>query len=413
MHELQAIVDAYATARARGERAALATVISVLGSAYRRPGAKMLITETGRAAGSISGGCLERDVMERAAQVMDSGLPRIVEYDTRGDEDLVWGMGLGCNGVVRVIIESLHEASSGARALQFIADCLRMRKSGVIATVLQPAQSAINKRNGITLGQEVDRLLFDHRLSCDGHSSNAMLDAPIREGAKAAFADSKTIMRGYETVEGQREVFFDIITPPRSLVIFGAEHDALPVVRMARSVGWHTTVVDTKARRATAERFGEADEVLLCRAESVAGQVPFSPNTAAVVMTHNYPDDMELMMVLLKSPVCYLGILGPKQRTMKLLADVGAAGSKNTTFNLARLHSPIGLDIGAETPEEIALAIISEIQATCAGRGAGLLRDRQTAIHNDGVAKAAAAAASINHRSSARERAAKVACLSS
>jgi xanthine/CO dehydrogenase XdhC/CoxF family maturation factor len=370
----------------------------------------MLITETGHTAGSISGGCLEHDVMERAAQVMDSGLPRIVEYDTRGDEDLVWGMGLGCNGVVRVMIESLHEASSGARALEFIADCLRRRKSGVIAMVLQPAQTAGNNRNGITLGRDVERLLFDHRLSRDGQSSNAMLDARIREGARAAFAEKKTTMRDYETAEGQREIFFDVITPPRSLVIFGAEHDALPVVRTARSVGWHTTVVDTKARRATTERFAEADEVLLCRADSFAGQVPLSPNTAAIVMTHNYLDDVELLKVLLKSPVCYLGILGPKQRTLKLLAEVRAAGGKNTTFNLDRLHSPVGLDIGAETPEEIGLAIISEIQATCAGRDAGFLRDRQTAIHNDGAAKAAAP---INHRSSARERAAKVACLSS
>src|SRR2546423_1921921 len=120
MNELQAIVDAYAEARARGHRAALATVVSVVGSAYRRPGARMLIMESGQTVGAISGGCLERDAVERARQVMTSGTARVVEYDARGDEDIVWGLGLGCKGVVEVLLESLHTGSQGARALQFI-----------------------------------------------------------------------------------------------------------------------------------------------------------------------------------------------------------------------------------------------------------------------------------------------------
>src|ERR1700759_2575184 len=119
MHELQSVVDAYRQARERGERAALATVVNVIGSAYRRPGARMLITESGQTAGSISGGCLERDVAERAAQVMATGILRIVEYDTRGEDDIVWGLGLGCNGVVQVFVESLHSGSHGAQALEF------------------------------------------------------------------------------------------------------------------------------------------------------------------------------------------------------------------------------------------------------------------------------------------------------
>src|SRR5947199_6467236 len=118
MNELQSIVNAYAQARVRGLRTALATVVHVEGSAYRRPGARMLITESGQTVGSISGGCLERDAVERAAQVMKSGQPRLVEYDTRGEEDIVWGLGLGCNGLVQVLLESLHEGSDGAQALQ-------------------------------------------------------------------------------------------------------------------------------------------------------------------------------------------------------------------------------------------------------------------------------------------------------
>ncbi|HYY95987.1 MAG TPA: XdhC family protein, partial [Pyrinomonadaceae bacterium] len=146
MNELQAIVDAHADARARGERAALATVVAVSGSAYRRPGARMLITEDGRTVGAISGGCLERDVARRAAPVIRSGAARVVVYDTRGDEEIVWGLGLGCNGVVRVLLESLHEGSGGARSLDFIGGLLRARKEGVIATLIDAGRANDRER---------------------------------------------------------------------------------------------------------------------------------------------------------------------------------------------------------------------------------------------------------------------------
>src|SRR5436309_1820251 len=162
MNELQAIVDAYVEARARGERMALATVFHVEGSAYRRPGARMLITESGQTVGTISGGCLESDVMERAAQVVETGEPRVIEYDTRGNEDIVWGLGLGCNGVVRVLLESLHEGSQGERALRFIADCLRARRSGVLATVVAENLNAERDGRAFEVGE---RLIVDDGLS--------------------------------------------------------------------------------------------------------------------------------------------------------------------------------------------------------------------------------------------------------
>lgn len=392
MHELQTIVNAFADIRQRGERAALATVIHVIGSAYRRPGAKLLITEAGNTIGSISGGCLERDVAERALKVIATGLPTVIEYDTRGDEDIVWGMGLGCNGVVKIHLESAHEDSSAARALQFTGECLAGRRRGVIATLLHCAPITGSQIKDDGLGQ---RLIFDEDLNQSGHLSQSFLETQVRTDAGKALLESKPTMHLYETRQGLSEVFFDVILPPRALVIFGAEHDALPVLKLAQSLGWHAIVVDTKARSVTAERFGQADRVLLCRPEEFAGQVPLTSTTAVVVMTHNYLHDVELMKVLLPSPVCYLGILGPRQRTMKLLAEVRAASRKPPTFNLGRLHSPIGLDIGAETPEEIALSILSEIQAACAGQSAGFLRDRPTAIHQDSPRKAAIGASGL------------------
>lgn len=384
MNELQAILDAYEKARARARRMALATVVSVEGSAYRRPGARMLMTESGETTGAISGGCLERDVVERAAQVIETGAARIVEYDTRGNEDIVWGLGLGCNGVVRVLLESLHEGSHGERALQFIKDCLRERQRGVIATVMRTDEMADPDSSESVIGQrfflaEQELDAIDWSLAESGKSE---LDSLIGLDARRSLLNARSSVRSFGTGESCVEIFFDVIEPPRSLFIFGAEHDAKPLVRFAQMIGWHVTVVDTRARRASAERFSDADAVVLCRAEDVAGNVALAPEMIAVVMTHNYLDDLELLRALLPERLSYLGILGPKQRTVKLLEELRSEGCDFTDEQLARLYSPIGIDIGAETPEEIALAIIAEIKAATASRPAGFLRDRNAPIHD-------------------------------
>ena len=384
MNELQSIVNAFAEARALGERAALATIISVEGSAYRRPGARMLITESGRTTGAISGGCLERDVSMRAAQVMKTRVAQIIEYDTRRSEDIVWGLGLGCNGIVRILLESLHAGSSGERALPFIKDCLQARKSGLLATVIAGnLNDGSCEDNPVAVGE---RLLLDAELNICGPSlTDVTLASRIREDALEILAGKRAAMRSYEASQGRAEIFFDVIVPPRHLAIFGAEQDALPLVHLARTLGWHITIADTRVRDATRERFAEANEVLLCRAEEIAARVSLTEETAAVVMTHDYLADVELLKALLPSPVCYLGILGPKQRTSKLLEEIGADTYGQADSHLARLHSPIGMDLGAETPEEIALSIISEIKAVCAARGGGFLRDRNAPIHDERV----------------------------
>lgn len=454
MNELQSIVEAYAEARARGERAALATVVGVEGSAYRRPGARMLVTEGGRTAGAISAGCLERDVTERAAQVFGSGAARVVVYDTRGSEDVVWGLGLGCNGVVRVLLESLHEGSQGARALSFIAELLRSRAEGVIATLVGAEQTTARRRGaGVEEGGAVRskkagvpdwsneigaagwsnevgalgwsnevgaRLLFE----CRGDGQEARRLAPsfaddfspldgqgarLREDARAALAGGRALTLAYETDRGRAEIFFDVIRCPRPVVVFGAEPDAVHVVGMARTLGWHVTVVDTRARPATPERFRLADEVVLCRAEDVAERLRLTSDTAAVVMTHNYLDDVELLRALLPSPAAYVGLLGPRQRTAKLLAELRDAGCRLTASQLARLHGPVGIDIGAETPEEIALSVVAEIKAACEGRGAGYLRERGAPIHEECAAANAPAGFELDARG-AGEMAAGVAC---
>lgn len=415
MNELQAIVDAYAEARARGLRAALATVVSVVGSAYRRPGARMLVMESGQTVGAISGGCLERDAVERARQVMTSGTARVVEYDARGDEDIVWGLGLGCKGVVEVLLESLHTGSQGARALQFIEDCLCARKSGVLATVIRTSKTAEDEGLEYGVDKTGERLMLDeHELDARDQSiSSVELAARIREDAREALMNGRGAMRAYEVSTGRMEIFFDVIRRQRSLVVFGAEHDTVPVMQLAKMLGWHVTVVDTRARAATRERFASADAVVLCRAEDVGSRVRFTQDTAAVVMTHNYLDDVELLRALLPSHASYIGILGPKQRTEKLLKDVRIEDFSLTGSQPARLHSPIGIDIGAETPEEIAMAVVAEIKAVWAGHRAGFLRDRDAPIHDDCAVNLAPLKFEVGTHPAARESATHVVCGSS
>jgi xanthine dehydrogenase accessory factor len=412
MNELQSIVDAYRRARCGGERMALATIVSVEGSAYRRPGARMLIKESGQTSGAISAGCLERDVAERAMRVMESRAAHIIEYDTRGQEDIVWGLGLGCNGVVRVLLESLHEGSSGAHALQFIADCLETRADGVCATVVRGV--AARRTSADSVHEVGERLLLDEQLNPRGQSlKDEKLAARIREDALEILAGRRAVTRSFEMGGERVEIFFDVINSPRPLVIFGAEHDALPLVGQAKTVGWHVTIVDTRARRATIERFKEADEIVLCRADEASAQVSLTENTAIVVMTHNYLDDTHLLRTLLPSPACYLGILGPRQRTLRLLEEIKMDVFGLNQSTLARLHSPIGLDIGAETPEEIALAIVAEINAVCAMRRGGFLRERNAPIHYEHDLEHASSEVSIEPYVPAGESTALIVCHSS
>jgi len=338
---------------------ALATVVSVEGSSYRRPGARMLITESGETSGVLSGGCLERDVCERAQKVMRSGTPVMVRYDTTNKDDVVWGLGLGCNGIIDVLIEPAT-TEHVAGVLQLLAECAERDAPGVIATVFH-----IDGDVETTIGA---RALLYPDGTIDGEFPSPIFD-DLRE------ATSSCVKR-YEVTGGHIDVFIEVVQPRVRLVIFGAGPDALPIVNLAKMLSWHTTVVDTRARVSSRERFSNADVVLLCRPEEVMSQVSLSERTCVVVMTHNYLHDCELVSQLLPLPLRYLGCLGPRQRTERLLNEISG-----DTLYPHRLHAPVGLDIGAETAEEIALSIVSEIQAVLSQRSGAQLRERVGSIH--------------------------------
>ena len=330
MKELPAIVAAMLAPAA--PPAVLATLVRVEGSSYRRPGARLLVRPEGIRLGSISGGCLEEDVMARAAQVQASGQPDTVVYDTTTENDLVWGVGLGCHGVVRVLLEKVEPSPPWAAAL---ARNFKQRRTTSLA---------------VTHSVD-DRGTWGTRLAAPGDCAD-----PERR-------------------------FLDTIAPPVALTIFGAGDDAQPLARLAHELGWHVTIADPRAAFATAERFPLAQARVTGAAETLVANVEPGPDTLAVVMTHHYVHDVPILRDLLARPLAYLGLLGPKKRAGKILADLAGAGRTITPEQQARLPAPVGLDLGADSPEQVALAMLAEMQSVLAGRDARPLRDRARPIH--------------------------------
>jgi xanthine/CO dehydrogenase XdhC/CoxF family maturation factor len=372
MKELQDIVAAFEKVKTGGKTAALATLVKASGSTYRRPGARMLMTSDGQMVGSLSGGCLEGDVFEQAQAVMTSGKPIVVQYDTMSDEDIIWGLGLGCNGIVQILIERL-EQESPFNPVTFLSECLHHRQVGVLATVFHV--------EGEVKAQVGTRLMLHPDGTVKSNIEDADLVAQIHDDAWKGLNDNRSTVKAYPLLAGKAEVFVELIQPPVPLMIFGAGHDAVPLLRLAQELGWYVTLVDNRQADGTRERFPSADKVILCRPEGISEAVVLDNRTIAVVMTHNYLHDLELLKTLLPSPVGYLGILGPKSRTEKLFQDLQEQGITPTETQLQRLYSPVGLDIGADTPEEIALSIVAEIQAVLANHSGGSLRNKLGPIH--------------------------------
>ena len=300
MKEVSEILRVVSGFRA-GERAVLATVIDVQGSGYRLPGARMLMLPDGKTFGTVSGGCLEADVLERAKKVLETGGPEVFTYDTTADENSVFSLNMGCRGVIQIRLEPVG------------------KNSDVIAKM---------------------RAAYEDRLAADG---------------------------------------FD---PPVAILLFGAGADAVPLARIASELGWPITVHDHRPAFLTQERFPSAQKLVLQTVDEPPEDIAADSLTAAVIMTHNYARDRFVLPALLRSSVFYIGALGPKRRTEQLLEELAADGEIFDEIRLTDLYAPIGLDIGADTPEGIALSIVAEIQSVLKHRGGGPLREREAPIYD-------------------------------
>jgi xanthine dehydrogenase accessory factor len=374
MNELQQILAAYDAVKQAERKAVLATIVKVRGSTYRRAGARMLIREDGTAVGALSSGCLEADVIEHARKIMETHNAITVTYDMTSPQNDVWGLNLGCNGIIQILLEPLP-LSARSPHLKFVSDCLAADKSGVIASVFR-----VDGEFRATVGSH---LVLHEDGKVEEDVKNPTLSAVLTEDCLEALRSKTSSIKEYRFTEGIVEAFIEVIRPPLPLFIFGAGADAIPLARLAKNLGWKVTVVDHRPAFITNDRYPTADHLLLVRPEEVADKITVGPNTAAVILTHNFSDDLQLLRALLPSQASYVGLLGPSKRAELLLGKLRETGFTPTSQQLSRLHGPIGLNIGAESPEEIALSILSEIQAFINKRDGRFLRDHSGPIHGD------------------------------
>jgi xanthine dehydrogenase accessory factor len=370
MSEISDVLSAIESLTERGQKMALATIVSVRGSTYRRPGARLLVADGGDMVGNISGGCLEGDVADVARVVMVEGTPRLASFDLTADDEVVWGWGLGCNGAIDVFVEPAEKAAEVAGALR---SALEEERSLAVLTVLESSGS--NAARG-------DRLLVYPDGRCEGTLGDPAMDELAARTAVDLLATGRSEITTLPSESGEVRVFVEVLDPPLRLLLCGAGHDAIPVVRLAAALGWRVVVVDDRAEFLTSERFPEASGfVHVGSPNEAAREAGVDERTNVVVMSHNYVRDQDYLRGFLDTPVAYIGMLGPRARTERLLAELRSSGTEPSAEDLAKIHGPAGLDVGSEGPDEIAAAIVGEVLAVRRGRPAGFLRDRRGPIH--------------------------------
>jgi xanthine dehydrogenase accessory factor len=371
MKELKDIVKAYDATVKAGKQSALATVVLVEGSAYRRAGARMLITEDGELTGAISGGCLEGDALRKARLAMAQQQPMLVTYNTTDDDDAKLGVGLGCNGIIHILIEPIHPANS-SNPLALIKQVLSRRQNAVLVTLFSLQDRKATQPGTcflLTTSGEQKSVLDDQQLQT-GIATDA------NEVLNTGTSQTKTYYSGTELTG-----FVEFIKPGVSVIIVGAGNDAIPLTQMAAILGWETTVVDGRPNYALPARFPMATRILVARPEQVCPQLVFDEHTVMVLMTHNYNYELALLKQVLPLNLNYLGILGPKKKLERLLTELEDDGTPITQQQLNSIYGPVGLDIGSEGAEEIALSVIAEIKAVLSQRNGRSLKYKAAAIH--------------------------------
>jgi xanthine/CO dehydrogenase XdhC/CoxF family maturation factor len=324
------------------------------------------VPEDGAPVGNLSGGCLEGDVADMARVVMEEGTARLAGWDLTADDDEVWGLGLGCNGAIEVFIEPAERAAAVTHALR---EALEQEQPICVVTALESDAEDL-----VSPGA---RLVMRPDGSVEGSLGDADADGEATVAAKELLAAGRSEIR---TLAHGTRAFVEVLEPPLRLVLCGAGHDAIPLVRASAGIGWRPVVVDDRAAFLTEERFPESSALVHVDAPAqIVDEATLDERTCVVIMTHNYIRDLH---GLLGSDVGYIAMLGPAARTQRILMDLAAEGVEVTDHDRARIHGPAGLDLGAEGPDEIAHAIIAEIVAVRHDRGGGFLRERPGPIHD-------------------------------
>lgn len=374
MKEIRQIIGAYEVATAEQKKTVLATVVHIEGSAYRAPGARMLITEDGLMMGAISGGCLEGDVLRKAQQVMMEEKPMLITYDTTDEEEDAFGISLGCQGIIRILLEPLP-VNNELTPISLLRKITEERKPSVIVTFFSRDEQR-HLLQGTKLCASQNNVYRGGGAPFDYEIIAADINHVLLSG-KSAFI--KYPAQSPETTDFT--AFIEYIAPVPSLVIAGAGNDVLPLVELAGLLGWNVTLVDGRPAYASTTRFPGC-RVVVAKPENALRDLTIDEQTVILLMSHNYHYDKAVVAEAIKTSARYIGILGPRKKKVRLLQELKEEGIIFSNTHLARIYAPIGLDIGAETSEEIALSIIAEIKAVFAGRPGTLLRDHNGKIHD-------------------------------
>ncbi len=353
---LSALLDFYRAHQA-DEALVLGTVIATEGSTYRKPGAMMLIAPDNSYRGLISGGCLEADLASHARQVFADGVTRSVCYDMSDGDDFAFGLGLGCDGIIHLMLQRV-DASTGFGFLETLDQAWKTKSNGLLSLV--------------TSSSDPDFSAGDFGLHCGAefNAGEAQLLKSMHSQEGSSFSSGHDMSRRYwqdslDTDHGRIELLLIPIMPPPAILICGAGHDAVPVARLAVEMGWNCTVVDHRPGFARADRFPASCEIRVLQPAQLSTQLTLPDVDAAILMTHHLGHDRTYLSQVVDASVTYIGLLGPRARRDRLLSEIGATG--------VHVHGPAGLDIGAEMPESIALAVIAEIHAFLNRRDGNML----------------------------------------
>jgi xanthine dehydrogenase accessory factor len=352
--ELGPLLPLFERERAAGRAMALGILVHTAGSTYRKPGAMLLIARNGEYGGLLSGGCLEGDLGERARTVIATGEAALVTYDLRNSDDLVWGLGLGCEGAMHILLLRVGPQEEW-QPLAHLAAASAAHAPTAIGVVTESRDD----------GTPVGALVLPQASSAAGLAVRALpaqaAAALIEPAVEAALAAAPSAGR-VSTLAGPgarwRLLLVPLSLPPRILLLGGGP-DALPVVDFGARLHWRVSLADHRPAYAEAAHFPMAERVVLSRPEQIAQALDLAQFRAAVVMSHHLPSDLEYLRALSASSVAYIGLLGPPARREKLLSELGTEAERLRP----RLRAPVGFHLGGRTPEAIALAIIAEIHA--------------------------------------------------
>lgn len=350
-------------------RAVMATLVATRGTTPKREGSKMWVGRNGRILGSVTiGGCVDARVVEESEEVLEDGRPRRVEMSLSDEE--AWDLGMTCGGVVDLLIEPVHldgETDPVVRAYDAIGTELEAGRRAVAVT---------------PLGGRSARLVVGEEGILSGSLGDGELDARAAEVAAGVMEEGRSriariaVGEGAEEKGSEEEIFFELHAPATTLLVFGAGDVAIPLVNVAKELGWRVLVVDNRERFATRERFPRADELRTGMVSEVAADLDYGPNTVVVVVAHDYKYEVPVLKEVLAGEAGYVGVLGSRRRGAALLDFLEEAGVSRDALD--RVRVPVGLDVGAETAAEIAVSIVSEILAARSGRPGTPLRDRDS-----------------------------------